>query len=214
MTALDPTATTDLEQALDSALRVAGTNGWTSGSLAQVAEDTGLPHARVLALLPTRTAVLEAWGAQVDAQVLAEGVDLDPEETVRDRLFDLIMRRLDALAPHKAAVSALTPACAGDPLMGLTAAMGLSRSMAMTLEAAGVGAAGFGGLLRVKGLSVLFLYVLRAWLSDDSPDMAKTMAALDQALDKAESAAISLFSGRKRGTDSTPRETGRSPFNP
>ncbi|MCF8483146.1 MAG: hypothetical protein K9H25_22200 [Rhodospirillum sp.] len=191
----------DLDRILDGALRLAGTVGWTKGTLARVAEELDMPLARVLSLAPTRTAILAAWGKRVDARILEDGVELDPEETVRDRLFDLIMRRLDALAPHKEAVAALPPACAGDPLLGLTAAMDLAHSMAMTLEAAGVGASGFTGLLRVKGLSALFLYILRIWLSDDSPDMAKTMAALDKALDRAESAANSLFSRMARKAD-------------
>jgi ubiquinone biosynthesis protein COQ9 len=198
----DPTGTTtgedasDLALVVDGALRLAGITGWTGGTLAQVAEDLGMPLARVLSLTPTRTAVLSAWGKQVDARVLEDGVEIDLEETVRDRLFDLIMRRLDALDPHKDAVATLPRACAGDPLLALTASMDLSRSMAMTLEAAGVSASGFAGLLRVKGLSALFLHILRIWLADDSPDMTKTMAALDKALDRAESAANSLFSGR------------------
>ncbi|WP_413207333.1 hypothetical protein [Rhodospirillum sp. A1_3_36] len=198
----------DLALIVDSALRLAGIAGWTGGTLAQVAEDLDMPLARVLSLAPTRTAVLSAWGKQVDAQVLEGGLEMDPEESVRDRLFDLIMRRLDAIAPHKDAVAALPRACAGDPLLGLTAAMDLSHSMAMTLEAAGVGASGFGGLLRVKGLSALFLHILRIWLTDDSPDMAKTMAALDKALDRAESAANSLFSRRGNGRrDSKSQDT-------
>ena len=37
-------------------------------------------------------------------------------------------------------------------------------------------------MLRAQGLAVLFASVLRAWVHDDDPGLARTMAALDRAL--------------------------------
>ncbi len=69
------------------------------------------------------------------------------------------------------------------------------RSMAWMLEAAGVSAAGLRGTLRAKGLAAVWLYALRAWKTDDSADLAGTMAALDKALDQAERFSSMLGSG-------------------
>ena len=60
------------------------------------------------------------------------------------------------------------------------------RSMGWMLEAAGLSAAGLRGLLRSEALLGVWLYALRAWRDDDSPDLSGTMAALDKALDQAE----------------------------
>jgi hypothetical protein len=57
------------------------------------------------------------------------------------------------------------------------------------LEAAGVSARGLTGGLRVQGLVGVWLYALRAWRKDQSPDLSGTMAALDRALQRAEQAA-------------------------
>ncbi len=51
--------------------------------------------------------------------------------------------------------------------------------MAAMLEAAGLSASGARGALRRKGLAIVYLDTMRVWLSDDSPDMARTMKALD-----------------------------------
>jgi hypothetical protein len=50
------------------------------------------------------------------------------------------------------------------------------------LEAAGVSAAGLRGRLRRQLLTGLYLSVLRVFLDDDSSDLARTMALLDQRL--------------------------------
>jgi len=70
---------------------------------------------------------------------------------------------------------------------GLTLMLGAATagSMAWLLEAAGIPAGGVRGNLRVQGLTAAWLYVMRAWQSDESEDLGGTMAALDRALDRA-----------------------------
>jgi hypothetical protein len=63
----------------------------------------------------------------------------------------------------------------------------LLNAMSWMLEAAGVSASGWIGRARVKLLLGIYLSVFRVWLSDDSPDMTRTMAALDSRLRHAES---------------------------
>jgi hypothetical protein len=54
------------------------------------------------------------------------------------------------------------------------------------LEAAGIGSGGLKGCLRVRGLALIYLTAARAWLGDDTEDLAPTMAALDRALMRAQ----------------------------
>jgi hypothetical protein len=50
------------------------------------------------------------------------------------------------------------------------------------LAAARINAPGPRGALRAQGLAMLFSSVLRTWVRDDDPGLARTMAALDRAL--------------------------------
>jgi hypothetical protein len=50
------------------------------------------------------------------------------------------------------------------------------------LTAAGIGASGPRGMLRAQGLAVLFGSVLRTWIHDEDPGLARTIAALDRTL--------------------------------
>jgi hypothetical protein len=92
------------------------------------------------------------------------------------------MRRLEILAPHRDAVRSLLRSARRDPPLAM-ALNGLAvRSQQWMLTAAGIGAAGPRGMIRAQGLAVLFASVLRTWVNDDDPGLARTMAALDRAL--------------------------------
>ena len=78
------------------------------------------------------------------------------------------------------------------------------------LEASGIGAGGPVGRLKAKGLAAIYLVTLRAWLHDDTPDMARTMAVLDRSLRRAEGVAMILWRIR-RPTPSSDDETADAP---
>ena len=91
---------------LSAALTLAATKGWRSTSLADIAVEADVSLAEAYAAYPTKAAILTGLLSQTDQQVLSEG-GIDDQEPVRDRLFDVLMRRFDALEPHKPAVAAI-----------------------------------------------------------------------------------------------------------
>lgn len=80
--------------------------------------------------------------------------------------------------------------------------------MRWMLDAVGVGTHGLRGELRVRGLVAVWLWTVRTWQRDDSADLSTTMAALDSALHRAESAASWLGGGASRGTGDVSAEPG------
>ncbi len=175
-----------------AAFDLAERTGWHRMSLAAAASEAGLPLARTRERLPNRLAVLGRFGKLADEAMLA---DLTPESGVRDRLFDMVMRRIDVLQAHRGGMLALLRALPTDPGLALLLGMATQRSMRWMLEAAGVGSVGLRGELRTRGLVAVWLWVVRAWRTDDSPDLSATMAALDTALTRAEQAAAWLRDG-------------------
>jgi AcrR family transcriptional regulator len=170
---------------IEVALRLAVERGWASLALADIAAAAKLPLAELYAIYHSKTAILVALSREVDRQVLA-GLEPGGEESTRDRLFDLIMKRFDALAPYRDGLAAVARAAGRDPVAALCGLDQLARSMALTLEAAGVSSSGLAGALRIKGLGAIYLATMRDWFRDDSADKARTMAALDARLRRAE----------------------------
>lgn len=175
------------EAALDAFLGLIADKGFTAVALRDVAEAANLGLADLYRLYPDKVALVAAFLARVDADVLAGTPrQSEPEETARDRLFDTMMRRYDALRPHRAALRAVRGASRRDPLLTLALGPALRRSMAAMLEAAGVQSDGLAGALRQNGLLGIHYTVSRIFDRDETGDLSKTMAALDGHLKTAE----------------------------
>ncbi len=193
--------TTDPELRLVAAFwQVVALHGWHGLTMRRVAAASGLSIAELRRRCPSPLDLLRLHGRVMDLAVLegtvADQGGLDGGLT-RDRLFDVLMRRIDAMQPHRAGIVRLLEDLRRDPLLALLLLWELPRSMAWMLEAAAVRTSGLDGLLRVNGLTGVWLATIRAWMQDESPDLGPTMAALDRALDRAEQVArtIRLDSG-------------------
>jgi len=150
--------------------------------LADIAGQAGVSLAQSRDAFPSVLAILAAHMKAIDRTVLTGDFSDMQEESARERLFDVLMRRLEALGPHRLAISSLIRSARRDPLLAL-ALNGLGvRSQQWMLTAAGINASGPRGMIRAQGLAALFASVLRAWVHDEDPGLARTMAALDRAL--------------------------------
>ncbi|MCX8133559.1 MAG: TetR family transcriptional regulator [Roseococcus sp.] len=192
------------EPGADSALlaafwRVLAGTGWAGLTLRAVAAEAGVPLAELRRRFPGPLAFLRAHLAAVEQEVIAGTVE-DATSTARDRLFDVLMRRLDAMQPHRAGIIRLMRDLPRDPALALWLAAQMPASMAWMLEAAGLEAGGPKGAARAHGLAVVWLAALRAWEKDETQDLSPTMAALDRALDRADKAARTLGLGREEAS--------------
>jgi hypothetical protein len=184
----------EFDQALvTAAFAEAGAKGWCRLGVASAARAAGLDMARARARFPGRCAVLLRFGQLADMAAL-QGAAADAP--VRDALFDMLMRRIDVLQANRAGMLALLRVLPFDPMTATMLGSASLRSMAWLLDAAGAGS-GPTALLRAKGLLAVWLWTVRAWQRDETADLAPTMAALDQALARAETAE-SWLQGRRR----------------
>lgn len=170
-----------------AALKLAAERSWARVTLADIAKGARLPLAEAIGLLPSKAAILAEFQRGIDRAVLAGGAG--GEGGARDRLFELMMRRFDALGPHRAALRSILRVAPLDPAALLCGWLQLLHSMRLMLAAAGCPADGLVGLVAMKGLAAIHLSVLPVFLADRSRDHAPTMAALDKRLRCIESVA-------------------------
>ncbi len=170
------------DKAIESLMSLLAEHRFEQIGLSQIASDAKLSLAELRAEFASTLAILAAHIKEIDRAVLA-GIDADmAEESPRERLFDVLMRRLEILEPHKEAVRSLMRSASCNPGLAL-ALNGLAvRSQQWMLTAADIGASGPKGMLRAQGLALLFANVLRTWVNDDDDGHAKTLAALDREL--------------------------------
>lgn len=130
--------------------------------------------------------ILAVFVRDVDRKVL-DGHDADmADEPARERLFDVLMRRIEILTPHKHAIHSLLDSVGRDPCLALALNAMSVQSQQWMLTAADINASGPRGMLRAQGLAVLFARVLQTFVHDEDPGHARTMAALDRALGRGE----------------------------
>ena len=194
----------DFDKALiAAAFSLAARSGWSRLSVAAAAHEAGLPLARARARFPSRLAVITRFGVLADQAALSDAVDSGP---VRDRLFDTVMRRIDVLQSHREGVLTLLSYLPTDPPLALLLTLSTRRSMRWLLEAAGVGGYGLRGELRARALLGVWLWTVRAWRTDESADLTATMAALDDALRRAEQVAEWFGDKGEDRVDASPAE--------
>jgi AcrR family transcriptional regulator len=184
------------DRIIEAALSVAARDGWRAAGLAAIAAEAGVGVAALYERFPDKAAIVGGLMRRIDRAMLAADGSERADGSPRDRLFDTVMRRFDALQPWRAGIKAIV-AAGPDPLGALAFVASLQRSLAWMLEAAGIRSDGLAGRLRRAGLAVVYARAFRVWLEDDSADLGKTMAALDRGLAQAERWASAL-PGRDR----------------
>ena len=182
-----PRGTSDRDKAADALMTLLAEHSFEEIGLAEVAGRAGLKLSQLRAEFGSTMAIVAAHINDIDRIVLDggdAGADQEDfaEETSRDRLFDVLMRRLEALAPYKEATRSLLRSARRNPGLALALNAMAVRSQAWMLEAAGIGAHGPKGALRAQGAALMFARVLTVWFDDNEPGLDRTMAALDRAL--------------------------------
>ena len=167
---------------VDALMELAGERRWEDISISDVCARADVSLADFRDLFPSKGAVLAGFSRRIDRIVLEATGDEMAGEPARERLFDVLMRRLDAMAPARRGLREIAGWARRDPLAALALNQMALNSMRFMLEAAGVSPDGPLGLAKTQGLVLIWLRVLDVWFDDDDPGLAATMAALDREL--------------------------------
>ncbi len=177
-------------------LRLAAEKPWDDVLMKDIAEAAAIDLATLRREFPSKSAILSAFMRSVDDAVLASAPKFTGAENARDRIFDVVMARIDVLAPYKDALKSIAAARPFD----LDLARRVMASQAWMLHAAGVRTDGVLGRSRVAGLASVYTSVMQTWLEDDDPGTARTMAALDRRLKRGEQS-MRMLGDVVEGTD-------------
>jgi AcrR family transcriptional regulator len=173
------------DRIIDATMTLAAHRDWTAFDVADVARQAEISLLDFREHFPSKGAVLAALARRIDAEVLSDEAAELADESPKERLFDVLMRRLDAMAPYRAGIRSVIKAVRADPVMALALNQVAINSMRFMLAAAGIGTEGPLGALRIQGGVLMFARVVEVWVDDEDKDLAKTMARLDRELDQA-----------------------------
>lgn len=177
-------------------LAIAGGKPWRDVTIFDIAAAASVEVASLAGLSPGDAS--DILDDHFDRAAAAGVTGVDRTQILRDRVFDMAMKRFEAMEPHRAALLALEDNRDGVAIAQAFARAGRTAKWLLTL--AGEAVDGVDGAAKVQGLAVVLTRARSAWRDDTAGDFAKTMAALDKGLRSAEtwSERIGFGLGRKR----------------
>jgi AcrR family transcriptional regulator len=173
---------------VDALLELASENRFEDISIRDICKRAGVSLADFRDSFPSKGAVLASFSRRIDRAVLVQESDEPADESPRERLFDILMRRLEAMAPYREGLREASAWLRRDPASALAINQTVMGSMRFMLEAAGIEVDGAAGTLKLQGLAFAWARIVRVWLDDDDPGLSKTMAELDRELTRGERA--------------------------
>src|SRR5512143_919403 len=123
--ATPPRGGSDRDKAVDALMALLSDHSFEQIGLAEVAGRAGIKLSQLRAEFGSTLAILAAHIKEIDRAVLASGDTDMAEEPARERLFDVLMRRLEVLSPYKDAVRSIMCSARRNP--GLASAVSRMR---------------------------------------------------------------------------------------
>ena len=183
----------DRDKLIEAAFAVVADDGWSAADADTIAARAGTEARQFQTRFAGPIDCLIAGLIAANESAFEAARDFEPEDTVREKLFELVMARLDRLKPWRDAIGRLRWAGFRDPMLGAALAWEVDRAVALMFDQAGVEDRGpVGALRRGAFITTVYAPILDTWIKDESADLSETMADLDKHLDRAERAARRL----------------------
>ncbi len=168
--------------AVEALMALVAERGWSEIELPDVAERSGVPLSTLRDLFPSKGAMLAGFGRMLDREVI-DGANADlMGEPAKERVFDVMMRRLDAMAPYKPALREIRDAMRADLISAAALNQAALNSWRYLLGSVGIRVEDGLGMLKIQGAVLVFARAVDVWLDDEDPSMARTMATIDREL--------------------------------
>ncbi len=180
---------------VDTAVDLAEESGWGGVRLHNVANRLKISPAELQTHYRDLDAVADAWFARAMDTMLAPPPRKFSAEPAEARLFLLLMRWFDALAPHRKVTGQMLreKLYPSHPHHWVPMIFNLSRTIQWLRDAAALDAEGRRRQIEEVGLTALFLATLTVWLNDETRDQERTRAFLRRRLARADRAMVRLF---------------------
>ncbi|MCB2056176.1 MAG: TetR family transcriptional regulator [Geminicoccaceae bacterium] len=163
-------------------MQIVAEEGWDGLTMPRLAERLGVDTVALYDEVPGRAALLRRFGDTFDRAMASTPRGDLAGMGVRDRLFDLMMRRFEAMQPHRDGLERLTRDARRAPELLAAGCCTVDRMADRLLDLADIRTSGLRRRLARRALSAVYLATYRTWTTDGSEDLASTMAELDKRL--------------------------------
>ncbi len=159
--------------------------GWRALTLPRVARAAKVSVTQLMDYGCSRQELLARFFSFIDRKLAGTGFE---GANLKERLFEVLMRRLELMRPYRAGLVRLVEDMKLAPLDAVcfVAAMGpaVRRSARLVLDLADFSASKPRAEAAICALPLVYSRAWAKWKDDESADLSPTMAALDKGLEK------------------------------
>jgi ubiquinone biosynthesis protein COQ9 len=164
-----------------AAFALAERMAWNRISMGAIARQADLSLAQLLQHAPSKAAIIEGFASDIDRAMLLVFEKHPPEGGPHDRLFDVMLKRLEILAPYRHAIESILKGVSAEPPESLRLLQSAYDSVGWMISAARVEEEAAWQSFGRLGLLRLYLRILAVWTRDDA-GLSRSMATLDRGL--------------------------------
>lgn len=183
-----PRKTADIRpKVVAAALSLAATRGWDHVTIEDIAAESSIAQKSIAAIFDDIWDILGYVLQDIADKTKAEVEDYLTDDW-RENTMEILMTRFDLAQDHRAAFKRLPRDLAKHPRTMRRLARRFYRTMRDILLLAGFPAEDLNPVT-IGAFGVLYMSVVDTWSKDETPDMSRTMAAIDKRLGYFEHAA-------------------------
>ncbi len=168
----------------ESVLSYLDNNSWSSLKIYEIIKKAKINKRQGINLIKSKKDILFLLNDYFDNKTLS---DLKIEEiSNQEKIFEILITRFEIYNEHRKAIKKLSNYILNKPDLVFIIFPLLLNSLSSVLEFSNISSDGIMGKIKVEGLFIIFLLTFLVWKKDESRDLNKTMAALDNYLRKAD----------------------------
>ncbi|HBM90447.1 MAG TPA: hypothetical protein DD400_01000 [Rhodospirillaceae bacterium] len=155
---------------------------WHEITLPLLAKKSKQPLAQLEKLLDSKEEILPLINNQIDRLTLQATPEAEEGLSLTELLFDILMTRFEVMEPYRFGLTALADEARRTPEIAYPLYKAHHKSMSLYLTHAGDCPTGLAHNLHTALLVGTYYLVFIKWCRDTSPDLSRTMAGLNRAL--------------------------------
>ncbi len=165
------------------AFKIIEENGWDKFSLAELAKVEKISLLKLKKVFSSKNSILIHFSKMIDDNVEAI-IDIDDlkDSSVKDNIFELLMLRFEAMLPYRNTLKKIFKSKKLDPIILKKISWNILNSLDFYLEISNAYSDNFFDFFKKNATFLIYSYVFKEWLNDDTEDLSKTMSKLDNVL--------------------------------
>ncbi len=166
-----------------NAFKIIEKNGWDKFSLAELARAEKISLLELKKVFNSKNSILIHFSKMIDENV-EENIDITDlkDSSVKDNIFELLMLRFEVMLPYRKTLKIIFKSKKLDPIILKKIATNILNSLDFYLEISNAYSDNFFDFFKKNVTLLIYSYVFKEWLNDNTEDLSKTMSKLDNVL--------------------------------